>query len=806
MLAKASIQAVRTAVSRESWTLAVARVTGKAIAAAGASRHTRSMNQVTPHTSHWGAFDAVVQNGRIVDVRPFARDADPSPIIYGAADAVHAANRIDRPYVRKGWLNGDRSGGTPRGNDPFVPLDWDQATRLVADELTRVRDAHGPASVFGGCYGWSSAGRFHHAKTQVQRMLAATGGFTNSVTSYSHAAAQMLLPHVVGDFDCALGPIADWRGIARHAKLMICFGGIALRNGQVTNGGGGVHEMRHWLRQASQAGVRLVNVSPQRCDMPDEIACEWLPIRPGTDTALMLAMAYVLIDEDRIDHGFLQRCTVGFGRVAAYVRGEADGTPKTPAWAAAETGIPADTIAMLARDCAAAPTMLTACWSLQRAEHGEQPYWMLVALAAMLGGIGKPGTGFGFGFGSSNGMGSPRMALPSAGMTALRNPANSFIPVARIADMLENPGAEYQFNGRTKHYPDVRLVYWAGGNPFHHHQDLNRFEHAWARLETIVVHEPWWTPAARLADIVLPATTTLERDDIASSSRDRYIMAMKQAVPPQGQARNDFDICADIADALGVRDTFTGQRDANAWLRHLYDRWRTNCAKLGVAVPDFATFWAEGSVEIPVPEALFVPYAKFVGDPEAQRLNTPTGRIELYSATIDSFGYADCPGHPVWIAPCEYLGSPRAADYPLHLLTVQPATRLHSQWDHVGVSRNSKIAGREPLTLHADDAAERGIAEGDVVRVFNDRGACLAGVRLTRDMLRGVAVLATGAWLDSRDGLCVHGNPNVLTQDVGTSRLAQGPVAQSCLVEVERFTGDLPPVRAHQPPPIEAVA
>ncbi len=147
-----------------------------------------------------------------------------------------------------------------------------------------------------------------------------------------------------------------------------------------------------------------------------------------------------------------------------------------------------------------------------------------------------------------------------------------------------------------------------------------------------------------------------------------------------------------------------------------------------------------------------MPYAAFIRDPSAHRLNTPTGRIELYSATIDGFGYDDCPGHPVWIPPREYLGSPRAQVYPLHLLTTQPATRLHSQWDHVGVSKDSKIAGREPLTLHADDAAERGIAEGDVVRVFNDRGACLAGVRLTRDMVRGVAVLATGAWLDSRDG------------------------------------------------------
>ena len=280
------------------------------------------LNRIAPHASHWGAFDAIVRDGRIVDVRPFATDRDPSPIIYGAGDAVHAANRIDRPYVRKGWLNGDRSGGTLRGNEPFVPLEWDRATRLVADELARVRSAHGAASVFGGSYGWSSAGRFHHAQTQVQRMLAATGGFTNHRTSYSYGAAQVLLPHIVGDFACAVGPVADWRAIAQHAKLMLCFGGIALRNGQVTNGGGALHEMHQWLHHAAQAGVRLVNISPQRADMPDDIACEWLPIRPGTDTALMLSMAFVLIAEDRVDRAFLDRCTVGFDRLAAYVRGD----------------------------------------------------------------------------------------------------------------------------------------------------------------------------------------------------------------------------------------------------------------------------------------------------------------------------------------------------------------------------------------------------------------------------------------------------------------------------------------------------
>ena len=201
--------------------------------------------------------------------------------------------------------------------------------------------------------------------------------------------------------------------------------------------------------------------------------------------------------------------------------------------------------------------------------------------------------------------------------------------------------------------------------------------------------------------------------------------------------------------------------------------------------------------------------AAFRADPERNALRTGSGKLEIFSETIAGFGYADCPGHPIWQPPQEWLGGERARDYPLHLLSNQPATRLHSQYDHGVVSRESKIAGREPITINQADAASRGIAAGDIVRVFNDRGACLAGVRLTRECLRGIAVLATGAWLDPLDpampgSLCVHGNPNVLTQDVGTSRLTQGPSAQSCLVEVERWDGPLPPITVHAPPPIAA--
>lgn len=767
------------------------------------------MTELYPHAAHWGAFTAEVADGRLVAARPFPGDPNPPALLASIPDAVHAPTRIDRPYVRRGWLNGDRRGGTPRGGEPFVPVDWDTAVRLVAEEVARVRDAHGPASLFGGSYGWASAGRFHHARTQLHRLLSVAGGYTGQLTNYSYAAGMTLMPHIVGTNDVIAGPVVEWRDIVAHAKLLLCFGGILLRNGQITAGGAGRHEMASWLDRAARAGVRIVNISPVRGDMPDFAGAEWLPIRPGTDTALMLGMAHVLIAEGLADAAFVARCTVGWERVRAYVLGEADGVAKTPAWAAAETGIPAERIAALARDCAALPTMLTAAWSLQRAERGEQAFWMLVALAAGLGQIGKPGCGFAFGHGSMNGMGTPQSDVPSVSLPGLPNPAQSWIPVARITEMLERPGGEYDYNGRHLTYPDARLMWWAGGNPLHHHQDLNRMLRAWARCETIIVSEPWWNSLARHADIVLPATTTLERDDIGSAGRDRFIFAMKQAVPRFARARDEFDYMADVAEALGVRERFTQQRDVGAWLRAMYGRTHAAASRQGIALPDFDAFWQAGLVEIPTPEQAPVPFAAFAHDPASAPLNTPSGRIELYSETIANFGYDDCPGHPVWFAPREYLGGEAAQRYPLHLLTSQPPTRLHSQLDQARVSLASKVQGREPIRLHPEDAAARGLEEGDVVRVFNDRGACLAGVRLDDGLLRGVAVMSTGAWLDPLEpgvpgSLCVHGNANVLTQDVGTSRLGQGPSAHSCLVEVARWEGPLPEVKVHRPPEIEA--
>jgi biotin/methionine sulfoxide reductase len=225
-------------------------------------------------------------------------------------------------------------------------------------------------------------------------------------------------------------------------------------------------------------------------------------------------------------------------------------------------------------------------------------------------------------------------------------------------------------------------------------------------------------------------------------------------------------------------------------------------------VPAFDAFWAAGLLEVPDVDADLVVLSEFRADPDETPLATPSGRIEIFSATIDGFGYKDCPGHPSWLEPTEWLGAPLAERYPLHLVANNPTTRLHSQLDVGAFSQAAKVQGREPIRIHPDDAGRRAIRSGDVVRVFNDRGSCLAGAVVSDAVRPGVVQLATGAWYDpldpaDPDAMCVHGNPNVLTFDRGTSSLAQGCSGQHALVQVERWTGPLPPIRAYEPPPVE---
>lgn len=747
---------------------------------------------------HWGAYRPQVVDGKLQAMTPVDWDKDPSPIGASIPDAITSPTRILRPAVRRSYFAEPGSHPELRGQEPFVEVSWAVALDLVARELNKVKAEHGNQAIYGGSYGWGSAGRFHHAQSQLHRFLNQFGGYVASTDSYSLGAGRVLMPHIVGNMDWLLAAHTSWKNLAEHCELFVAFGGLPAKNAQTSPGGASDHLLTEALAAMSAAGVQFVNVSPLRDDLSGPALNQWLPIRPGSDTALMLALAHVLVTEGLHNEAFIQQYTVGYDRFRGYLLGDTDGQPKDPAWAEALTDIPAQQIIDLARRMGRQRTMINIAYSLQRSVHGEQPFWMTVTLAALLGQIGLPGGGFGLGYGCMNNTGSGRKGFSGPRFSQGLNPVKAFIPVARITDMLLSPGAEFDYNGKRQAYPDIHLVYWAGGNIFHHHQDLNRLLEAWKKPRTLIVHEQYWTAQAKYSDIVLPATTALERNDIGSSASDRFMLAMQQAIAPVGEARDDYLIFADIAARLGFADTFTEGRDAGQWLRFIYDESRGRAEEQGIELPDYDRFWRDGVFEVAYPDTDTVLLKAFRDDPLAHPLPTPSGRIELFSERIASFGYADCPGHPVW------LDKP-VPDYPLHLLSNQPKTRLHSQYDHGSYSRASKIQQREPLTINADDARARGIGDGDVVKVFNGRGAFLAGVIVSHDIRPGVVQIATGAWFDpqtpgQRNSLDKHGNPNMITADVGASSLSQGCSAQTATVEVVKWDQPLPQVTAFVPP------
>jgi biotin/methionine sulfoxide reductase len=767
----------------------------------------------SPTATHWGSYEVETVDGRVVALRPVADDPDPSPIGPGMPQALYDDVRLRAPMVRKSWLeNGPGPAGGLRGGESFVEVGWPEALDLAAGELARVKREHGNEAIYGGSYGWGSAGRFHHAQSQVHRFLAMHGGYTSSVNSYSTAALEVVLPHVIGGSPSSIYErMPRWDDIAEHTELVLAFGGLPLKNSQVNTGGIGRHETASGMRKAAAAGVRFVSVSPLRGDAADFLDARWIAPRPNTDTALMLGMLHTMLTRGTCDTDFLERCCAGWDRLSSYLAGDADGQPKDSAWAASVTGLAEQDVEELAALVTSHRTLVTVSWSLQRAHHGEQPYWAAVALASASGSMGRPGGGFGAGYGGEDAIGSRTRRWSVAAFPQPENPVKTFIPVARIADMLLGPGQEIDYDGRRIRFPDVRLVYWCGGNPFHHHQDLHRLVQAWQRPDTVVVHDAWWTPVARFADIVFPVAVTLEREDLAFGLFDDVLVAMPKAAEPPPAVPTDYGVFSELADRLGFAKDFTEGRSAEEWVRELYHRSAELLGRHGAELPSFEEFWAEGRIQLPARAVdAHGSFARLREDPERYPLRTPTGRIEIFSETVSGFGYDDCPGHPAWLEPAEWLGHPKAERFPLHLVSNQPRTRLHSQYDNGAYSRQSKIAGREPLTMNADDAAERGIDDGDVVRVFNDRGAMLAGAVVSDGIRRGVVQIATGAWFDpvapgTTGSLERHGNPNVLTLDTGTSRLAQGPSALTALVEVERAAeADLEPVTVFRPPPVDS--
>lgn len=766
------------------------------------------MNEQRPryHSSHWGSFTAVRRDGALV-IEPFSGDPDPSPILKNIPAALSHPARLSRPLVRRGWLEDGPGPDERRGYDDYVEMAWDEALDYAATELRRLGGGTPVESgnvtgrnVFGGSYGWSSAGRFHHAQSHVHRFLNKVfGGYIASVDTYSTAAGSVILDTVLGNSTRIAREGRWWAHICERTELVIAFGGLPTRNLAVSPGGASQHIARGAIETGIARGCRFVSVSPLNDDLDFGEEVSRIVPRPATDVVLMLGMAFHLNERGLVNRDYLDAYTTGWEVLRDYLDGTSDGQPKTPEWAEAICGVAAEDIRALAEEATVKRTLITVGYGLQRSENGEQPVWMAVALSAMLGCGTQEGSGFSYALGSMSNHGKPQLAVPLPTLPQGRNLSNDYIPVARIADLLLNPGADYTYRGETRRYANVRLVYWAGGNPFHHHQDLSRLTRAFAKPDTIIVHDSVGTATTRHADIIFPATITAEREDIGASAGDPFLAPMQRLADPLGEARDDYDIFCDLAERLGCREAYSEGRTSWDWLHHLYSRTEEAMRRRGDDVPDFDTFMDGAPLPLPVTDAPSMMEA-FHADPQANPLPTESGRIQLCS---DLVARAGLPAHPAWVEPKEWLGGAMATRHPFQLVSNQPKGKLHSQLDFGEASMAGKVEGREVARMNDGDAERLGITAGDVIRIWNDRGATLASAGLSPEVSPSVIQLSTGAWyapgeLAGKGWACLNGNPNAVTADRATSAFSQGCAGQLCLVSLEKVEGTAPAAIPHE--------
>jgi len=821
--------------------VAVATVSAEAIPLVGDSILQDGVDGVS--ASHFGAVKTKVRNGRFESVEAFEEDRYPSTLIQGLPARTYAQDRILYPCVREGYLkNGYKSDKSKRGSDKYVRVSWEKAFDLIADELKRVYKSYGPNAVYGGSYGWFCVGSLNNPQALVGRMLGVAGGYTSRTLTYSTHAIRAITPYVTGGDESSNQQTA-YPNLIANSECIVFWSSDPINTNQIAWGVPD-HQSYEYMKQlkaeAKKRNIKFYCIDPVYNNTAMYFGAEHIKVRPTTDVAMMLGMAHYLYSENLYSKEFVEKYTSGFAEFKAYLLGEGeDKVIKTPEWAAKICGVEASVIKMLAKEFASKRTMLMGGWGFQRAHHGEQPHWMLITLASMLGQIGLAGGGFGCAYHySDGGVPAPAAATGNAlsnngsqgavagadapaaspGLTGMS--VNSkvdgpwkqrkihVIPVSRIVECLENPGREILFDGKKLTYPDLKMAYWAGGNPFHHHQDRNRMIKAWQKFETFVVNECFWTATARMADIVLPATTEQERNDITKSHTNSYIFAMKKAVEPAGEAMDDFDIFVNILRRFSAAEVlaFTEGKSKMEWIRSFYDASYEKAKKSGVAMPAFDEFWEKGFVKFETPESAknFIKYKTFRDNPVTNRLGTPSGKIEIFSRKIAGYGYKECKGHPTWFEPMEWLGSSVAKEFPLNLVSPHPKYRLHSQLNNTWLRDLEEVQGREPIWMHPKDAAKRGIQNGDVVRIFNKRGQVLGGAVVTEAVMEGVVRMQEGAWYDPKEpgkigSLCVHGDVNVLIADIPTSELAQGNQA-TALVEIEKFKGELPPIGIFKAP------
>jgi anaerobic dimethyl sulfoxide reductase subunit A len=729
---------------------------------------------------------AHVENGRITRL-----DTDDRPDSLAAPQlraCVRGRAYLQRQYHPDRMLHPLKRVGR-RGEGRFERISWDEALDLVAGEMERVKAQYGNEALFVP-YGTGSYNQLNGSQT-ARRLMNLFGGCLGIYNSYSWGAINIATPTVYGTLVTG-NQRQDW--LNSRYILMWGWNPAEMRDGTNSD---------YFIRLARENGARVVCIDPRHSLSAAALADEWIPIRPGTDAAMMSAMAYVMLSEGLFNAEFVRSHCVGWdvtqmppGAESAesytdYLLGVRDGMKKTPDWAEAICAVPAATIARIAREYATIkPGVLYQGYGMQRRAYGEQVVRAGCVLAAITGNVGIPG-GWASGLADQAPDGGPFWTL----FPTEENPVKAKIPVflwteavLRGREMTASDGVLGEANLKS----DIKLIYAVATNCLiNQHADTNRSAAILrdeSKVEFLAVQDNFLTPTGMFADVVLPACTQFETWGVEDGWKygDEVILQPKLVEPP-GECKSDYRICAELAERLGFGEAYTESRDEKGWVAWCLDHYReTRFPEL----PMLETFIEQnlGAYTQPATQPA-IAFEDFRRDPERYPLNTPSGKIEIFSKALFEMGCPDeIPAIPKYIPEWEnpFPEEGKVKRFPLQAIGHHSLARVHST--HANNDRLQK-AFPQRIFINPIDAAARGIRDGDLVRAWNERGALVLPARVTPRLLPGVVDIPQGAWWKPDvNGLDWGGNVNVLTSQRWTP-LAFATAQHTIMVEVEKYSG-----------------